>query len=189
MVTECCQCANVANTNVASCQFCHHLAIGIGNWQHFHIGNISAGRPCRCRRGRRACAPPRRPCSFVFRSSCASWSAALDSTTMAREGQMRGRGRRNRRRRAAKGNPSRPRGTRPNRAGKRELRPRRRWLRPPSCGAGSAAAAAGGARGLVRRQCAEDGVDEDGRAALLRREDVGDAVHRELGPCVGNVGR
>ena len=92
MVTECCQCANVANTTVASCQFCHHLAIGIGNWQHFHIGNISAGRPCMCRRGRRARAPPRRPFSFVFRSSCASWFTALHSTATAWTGQMRGGG-------------------------------------------------------------------------------------------------
>jgi hypothetical protein len=34
---ECCQCGNVASFNVANFQ----LDIGIGYWQHFHIGNIN----------------------------------------------------------------------------------------------------------------------------------------------------
>ena len=39
---ECCQCDNVANTNVVSFQFVTQLSqlkIGIENWQHLHIGN------------------------------------------------------------------------------------------------------------------------------------------------------
>ena len=36
-----CQCGIVASTNVANFQ----LGIGIGNWQHFHIGNIQKASP------------------------------------------------------------------------------------------------------------------------------------------------
>ena len=33
------KCGNVANTNVANSQ------LGIGHWQHFHIGTIAANPP------------------------------------------------------------------------------------------------------------------------------------------------
>ena len=46
MRVECCQCGNDASSNVASFQ----LGIGIGYWQHFHIGNINLiGAPGRSR--------------------------------------------------------------------------------------------------------------------------------------------
>ena len=43
------KCENVANANVANSQ----LGIGIGNWQHFHIGNIATKAPYRKRLSRR----------------------------------------------------------------------------------------------------------------------------------------